>query len=142
MTSYARARPPSALRPNHFPDQETPPTPPLAGFLFVLPGVWRKEKPRFTGSGVLDKDPGDDLLLHGLSHTTIGASVFHFRVRDGIGWYHSAVVTRERVEGRGFIDDESRTRSRLVAPTNGYCLFVAAKRWDVANGLKNAINVR
>ena len=46
------------------------------------------------------KGPGDDLLLHGLSHTTIGAAVFHFRVRDGIGWYHSAVVTRERVEGR------------------------------------------
>ena len=65
--------------------------------------VRRKEKPRFVRSGVLDKDPGDDLLLHGLSHTTIGAAVFHFRVRDGIGWYHSAVVTRERVEGRGFI---------------------------------------
>ena len=48
----------------------------------------------------MGKDPGDDLLLHGLSHTTIGAAVFHFRVRDGIGWYHSAVVTRERVEGR------------------------------------------
>ena len=48
----------------------------------------------------LDKGPGDDLLLHGLSHTTIGAAVFHFRVRDGIGWCHSAVVTRERVEGR------------------------------------------
>ena len=63
----------------------------------------RKEKPRSVGCGVLDKDPGDDLLLHGLSHTTIGAAVFHFRVRDGIGWYHSAVVTRERVEGRGFI---------------------------------------
>ena len=46
------------------------------------------------------KDPGDDLLLHGLGHTTIGAAVFHFRVRDGIGWYHSAFVTRERVEGR------------------------------------------
>ena len=33
-------------------------------------------------------------------HTTIGAAAFHFRVRDGIGWYHSAVITRERVEGR------------------------------------------
>ena len=48
-----------------------------------------------------DKDPGDDLLLHGLSHTTIGAGAFHFRVRDGIGWFHTADVTRERVEGRG-----------------------------------------
>ena len=34
-------------------------------------------------------------------HTTIGAAAFHFRVRDGIGWFHSAMVTRERVEGRG-----------------------------------------
>ena len=46
------------------------------------------------------KDPGDDLLLHGLSHTTIGAVAFHFRVRDGIGWFHNAMFTRERVEGR------------------------------------------
>ena len=71
----------------------------LAGVDFL----WRKEKPRSMSCGVLGKDPGDDLLLHGLSHTTIGAAVFHFRVRDGIGWCHSAVVTRERVEGRGFI---------------------------------------
>ena len=34
-------------------------------------------------------------------HTTIGAAAFHFRVRNGIGWCHSAIVTRERVEGRG-----------------------------------------
>ena len=34
-------------------------------------------------------------------HTTIGAAAFHFRVRDGIGWCHSAMFTRERVEGRG-----------------------------------------
>ena len=47
-----------------------------------------------------DKNPGDDLLLHGLSHTTIGAVAFHFRVREGIGWFHNAMITRERVEGR------------------------------------------
>ena len=40
-------------------------------------------------------NPGDDLLSHGLSHTTIGAAAFHFRVRDGIGWFHSANFTRE-----------------------------------------------
>ena len=34
-------------------------------------------------------------------HTTIGACAFHFRVRNGIGWFHAAIVTRERVEGRG-----------------------------------------
>ena len=31
------------------------------------------------------------------SHTTIGAAAFHFRVRDGIGWYHSAIAAREGV---------------------------------------------
>ena len=35
------------------------------------------------------------------SYTTIGAAAFHFRVRDGIGWGHRALVARERVEGRG-----------------------------------------
>ena len=31
-------------------------------------------------------------------HTTIGAAAFHFRVRDGIGWDHSAMAAREGVE--------------------------------------------
>jgi hypothetical protein len=31
------------------------------------------------------------------SYTTIGAAAFHFRVRDGIGWGHSAIVAREGV---------------------------------------------
>ena len=35
-----------------------------------------------------------------LVHTTIGAVAFHFRVRDGNGWCHNAMITRERVEGR------------------------------------------
>ena len=43
------------------------------------------------------------------AHTTIGAVAFHFRVRDGIGWFHNAMVTRERVEGRfGSVDPERR----------------------------------
>ena len=28
--------------------------------------------------------------------TTIGAAAFHFRVRDGNGWFHRAMVTRGR----------------------------------------------
>jgi hypothetical protein len=40
----------------------------------------------------------DDLLLHGWSHTTIGAAAFHFRVRDGIGWFHSAMVAEQACE--------------------------------------------
>ena len=47
-------------------------------------------------SGLLDEAPGDDLLSHGLGHTTIGAGAFHFRVRDGIGWDHTAMVARNK----------------------------------------------
>ena len=28
-------------------------------------------------------------------HTTIGAGSFHFRVREGIGWYQTAMAARE-----------------------------------------------
>ena len=58
-----------------------------------------KEKRHPFRDGALGKAPGDDLLLHGLSHTTIGAVAFHFRVREGIGWFHNAMVTRETVGG-------------------------------------------
>ena len=39
--------------------------------------------------------PGDDLLFHCLSSSTIGAVGFHGRVRDGIGWDTDAMVTRQ-----------------------------------------------
>ena len=59
----------------------------------------KKQIPAACAAGILGKAPGDDLLSHGLSHTTIGAAAFHFRVRDGIGWFHSADFTRERDGG-------------------------------------------
>ncbi len=39
--------------------------------------------------------PGDDLLFHRLSDSTIGAGWFHGRVRDGIGWGTDAIATRQ-----------------------------------------------
>ena len=57
----------------------------------------KKENPAAHAAGFSGVNPGDDLLSHGLSHTTIGAAAFHFRVRDGIGWFHSANFTRETV---------------------------------------------
>ena len=41
------------------------------------------------------KLPGDDLLSHKWTCSTIGAKTFHYRVRDGIGWFHHAMDTRE-----------------------------------------------
>src|SRR4249920_1034195 len=57
-----------------------------------------KQKAAPLGAAFFFKAPGSDLLSHGLSHTTIGAGAFHFRVRDGIGWDHAAVSAREAVE--------------------------------------------
>ena len=44
--------------------------------------------------------PGNDLLSQVLRHSTIGAEAFDGRVRDGIGSYRSAKVTRP-AKGRG-----------------------------------------
>src|SRR5690606_13891636 len=68
-------------------------------------------------------------------HTTIGACAFHFRVRDGIGWFHAAIVTRERVEGReaGGLACSTRTRSRWLPrnkPMERVCRWRIS--WDVA----------
>jgi hypothetical protein len=38
--------------------------------------------------------PGDDLLFHCLSNSTIGAVWFHGRVRYGIGWVTDAMATK------------------------------------------------
>ena len=75
------------------------------------------------GMAFWGKAPGDDLLLHGLSHTTIGAVAFHFRVRDGIGWFHNAMVTRETVGG--FAAQSSSGASHAHALAFG----VAYKLW-------------
>ena len=45
-----------------------------------------------TGKDIQER-VGDDLLFRGLSRSTIGASKFHDRVRDGIGWDLDAIVT-------------------------------------------------
>ena len=56
----------------------------------------RKVKGRpLAGTAFFFEAPGSDLLSHGLSHTTIGAGAFHFRVRDGIGWDHAAVIAEQ-----------------------------------------------
>ena len=39
---------------------------------------------------------GDDLLSHSLSCSTIGATMLNFRVRDGIGCFIGAMITKPR----------------------------------------------
>src|SRR5258707_15723772 len=61
--------------------------------------ICKSKKPPLSGRlFTFHEAPGSDLLSHGLSHTTIGAGAFHFRVRDGNGWDHAAVSAREAVE--------------------------------------------
>ena len=58
------------------------------------------------------KEPGPDCSGPGIylattySHrtcrpTTIGAAAFHFRVRNGTGWFHRALVTRGQCQWQG-----------------------------------------
>ncbi len=46
-------------------------------------------------SGACYLKPGSVLLSHGISHTIIGAERFHFRVRNGIGWFTLAMAARQ-----------------------------------------------
>ena len=54
-------------------------------------------------------------------HTTMGAAAFHFRVRDGIGWVHSAMVARkggDPAPGAGIAEEgrnERECRPRALA---------------------------
>ena len=43
--------------------------------------------------------PGGDLLSRVLGRSTMGAGVFHGRVRDGIGWGDPAMATRSSSPG-------------------------------------------
>ena len=46
------------------------------------------------------------------SHTTIGAERFHFRVRNGIGWFPLAIATRRTVSMGGPTDAGPHTAIR------------------------------
>ena len=74
------------------------------GFLFCAPAL----------------KPGDDLLFHRLSDSTIGAVRFHGRVRDGIGWVTDAMVTklqsRRAIRSKWYLDLNTRSsRNRALS---------------------------
>ena len=53
---------------------------------------------------LVSKMPGMDLATSYFHRTyrptIIGAEAFHFRVRNGTGWFHLALVTRTRASSR------------------------------------------
>ena len=57
----------------------------------MVNGFWRFR----VRIGARASMPGDDLLFHRLSDSTIGAVGFHGRVRNGIGWDTDAIATRQ-----------------------------------------------
>ncbi len=60
----------------------------LALFTLRDPGLRRDDERNVF------KRPGNDLLFHDLSRSTIGAASFHGRVRNGIGCCIRAIITR------------------------------------------------
>ena len=56
-----------------------------------------KTKPRsMRGSGYRDRSLAVTYFHMGRPHTIIGAGAFHYRVREGIGWYHAAMAARRK----------------------------------------------
>ena len=60
--------------------------------------------------------PGDDLLFHRLSDSTIGAVWFHGRVRDGIGWVTDAMATKQWSQRIWFGSKSMRAPHMLSEP--------------------------
>ena len=44
--------------------------------------------------------PGSVLLSHDIPRTIIGAEAFHGPVRNGKGWVHLAIATKQNLSGR------------------------------------------
>jgi hypothetical protein len=62
----------------------------------------RNKKPlRPITAGVLIKSLAVTYFHMGKPHTIIGAKQFHFRVRDGIGWFPLANAARQTVREKG-----------------------------------------
>jgi hypothetical protein len=70
----------------------------------VLPSMLVEERLVNGLSYALAAKPGDDLLFHCLSNSTIGAVWFHGRVRDGIGWVTDAMATKLWSQRKGILE--------------------------------------
>ena len=61
----------------------------------AAPKVAHKKTPAFGWAGVWNKNLAVTYFHMGKPHTIIGAKAFHFRVRNGIGWFHFAMAARQ-----------------------------------------------
>ena len=60
----------------------------------------------------------------GRPHTTIGAERFHFRVRNGIGWFPLAIAARKTV---GVIGHRGLDHSRMLRINNNLDLLTSCQ---------------
>ena len=84
LTSYRAAPPRANTRRIAAPNKKAAARHAGSGFFEIVNGLFETPVSK----------PGDDLLFHCLSSSTIGAVRFHGRVRDGIGWVTDAMVTK------------------------------------------------
>ena len=71
-------------------------------------------------AGVLNKSLAVTYFHMGKPHTIIGAKQFHFRVRDGIGWFPLANAARQTVHVKGvsthFSHQNQRRKKWVLTP--------------------------
>ncbi len=63
------------------------------GLVPLLPCSPHKKTPSRRARGIKHKTPAVSYFHMGKPHTIIGAERFHFRVRDGFGWFPLAMTT-------------------------------------------------
>ena len=63
----------------------------------LLPSREKRKTPEVVKPRGFELMPGSDLLSHRNSNTIVGAEQFHFRVRDGIGWFPLAIAARQAI---------------------------------------------
>ena len=74
----------------------------------------QKEKPYPNGYGFSNKILAVSYSHMGRPHTTIGAERFHFRVRNGIGWFPLAIAARKTVEGKSGVEPQFSTAAGIL----------------------------
>ncbi len=104
-------------------------------FLLVKFGCWltirRQKKPKFWYLGFVIKSLAIPYFRMANCHTIIGAKRFHFRVRDGIGWFTLAMVTKQT--GVKQAKDQRRKVFSQSCSCSSFCFFCFGPRASAFN---------